>query len=207
MPAGSKPEFPVDFHHARFTQISESHCGPAVVQMLLSNLGIEVSQQAIAASGGAADLIELNGMRVDQLARAVRLLAPQAQFWYKDHASASDLTRLVNDERYPVGVEWQGLFEDRLEDESEEGDYGHYSVVIIVDEHNRQVVIVDPYKDFRDQDRLFDLDWFVTRWYDQNEYPDPLTGKKLTLEDRQMLFIITHADEAFPRELGMRNDL
>jgi hypothetical protein len=80
-------------------------------------------------------------------------------------------------------------------------------VVVIVDERNRQVVIVDPYKDFRDQDRLFDLDWLVTRWYDQNEYTDPTTGKKQILEDRQMLFIITPADEAFPRELGMRNDL
>ncbi len=203
----SKADFPVDFHHSRFTQISESHCGPAVIQMLLSNLGIEVDQAAVAAAGGATDLIELNGMRVDQLARAVRFLAPHAQFWYKAHASPADLSRLVNDYRYPVGVEWQGLFEDRLEDETDEGDYGHYSVVIIVDEKSRQVAIVDPYKDFREQDRLFDLDWFVTRWYDFNEYEDPATQKKQTVEDRQVLFIITPADETFPRELGMQNDL
>jgi hypothetical protein len=203
----SKADFPTDFHHARFTQISESHCGPAVIQMLLSNLGIEVSQEAIASAGGAAGLIDQSGMRVDQLARAVRLLAPHAQFWYKANASLSDLYRLVTDIRYPVGVEWQGLFEDRLEDESDEGDYGHYSVVIIVDEKNREVVIVDPYKDFRDQDRLFDLNWFITRWYDYNEYEDPVTKKKQTLEDRQVLFIITPDDETFPRELGMKNDL
>jgi hypothetical protein len=207
MPAESSPNFPVDFHHSRFTQISESHCGPAVIQMLLSNLGIEVSQEAVAAAGGAADLIALNGMRVDQLARAVRLLAPQAQFWCKDHASASDLARLVNDFHYPVGVEWQGLFEDRVEDESEEGDYGHYSAVILVDEENRQVVIADPYKDFRSQDRIFSLDWFVTRWYDFNEVEDAHTGKLRTVEDRRLLFIITPADETFPRELGMRNNV
>ncbi|HEY3345058.1 MAG TPA: hypothetical protein VGJ97_09035 [Anaerolineaceae bacterium] len=207
MPAESNPKLPVDFHHSRFTQISESHCGPAVIQMLLSNLGIEVSQEAVASAGGAANLIALNGMRVDQLARAVRLLAPQAQFWCKDHATPSDLSRLVNDFQTPVGVEWQGLFEDRLEDESEEGDYGHYSAVIIVDEDNGQVVIADPYKDFRNQDRIFSLGWFVTRWYDFNEVEDAKTGRRRTVEDRRLLFIITPADKTFPRELGMRNNV
>ncbi len=207
MPGKSNPERHFDFSSPRFTQISESHCGPAVIQMLLSNLGLEVSQEAIAEAGGATRLIELNGMRVDQLARAVRLLAPQAQFWYKDHASLDDLTRLVVDYRYPVGVEWQGLFEDREEDETDEGDYGHYSVVIIIDEKNRQVVIADPYKDFRSQDRVFPLDWFYKRWYDVNEVEDEATERVRLVEDRQMLFIITPADEHFPRELGMRNNL
>src|SRR5512133_2564863 len=116
MPEESSPREPIDYHHSRFTQISESHCGPAVIQMLLSNLGIEVSQEAVAEAGGATELIELNGMRVDQLARAVRVLAPDARFWYKDHSSLDDLIRLVSEYRYPVGVEWQGLFEDSLED-------------------------------------------------------------------------------------------
>lgn len=207
MPEESNPRPFFDFHNERFTQISESHCGPAVVQMLLSNLGIEVSQEAVAEAGGATALIELNGMRVDQLARAVRLLAPQAQFWYRDHAGAATLIHLVSEYRYPVGVEWQGLFEDRLEDEEDDGDYGHYSAVIIVDEKEKRIVIADPYKDFRSQDRVFDLDWFVTRWYDFNEVVNPKTGRKRLVEDREMLFIVTPYEETFPRELGMKNDL
>lgn len=207
MPDESRPKRRFDFSNPRFTQISESHCGPAVIQMLLSNLDIEVSQEAIAEAGGAARLIELNGMRVDQLARAVRILAPQAQFWYRDRASLDDLARLVVDYRYPVGVEWQGLFEDREEDETDEGDYGHYSAVIIIDEKNRQLVIADPYKDFRSQDRIFPLDWFFRRWYDTNEVEDAETGAVRLVEDRQLLFIITPAEERFPRELGLRNNL
>jgi hypothetical protein len=204
-PQPTTPRLKIDrLHHPHFPEISESQCGPAVIQMLLGHLGFEVSQEAIAAAGGAA---ELNGMRVDQLARAVRLLAPHAQFWCKENASSADLTRLVNDFRYPVGVEWQGTTEDRLEEDGVARVYGHYSVAIIVDEKNRQLVIVDPYKDFRAQDRIFDLDWFVTRWYDLYEVEISHTGKRHSVEDRRLLFIITPADETFPRELGMKNDL
>ncbi|RPI28884.1 MAG: hypothetical protein EHM70_16260, partial [Chloroflexota bacterium] len=170
-----------NFRFLRTMQISESHCGPAVIQMLLANLGIEVTQEAVAEAGGAAELIELNGMRVDQLALAVKELAPEAQFWYKDHAKLDELVALLNVHHYPVGVEWQGLFEDEddedeeedddeedeeddddenvLEDsETEDEDYGHYSVVSHVDEENKQLIIVDPYKDYVSQDRIFSFD-------------------------------------------------
>src|SRR5215208_4104092 len=104
MPRKSRPS--VDFHQPRFRQISESHCGPAVIQMLLSNEGLEVTQEDVAEAGGASSLIELNGMRVDQLALAVSRLAPQVMFYYKHHASLRDLIQAVNQYRYPVGVEW-----------------------------------------------------------------------------------------------------
>jgi hypothetical protein len=204
MPDESNPREPIDYHHSRFTQISESHCGPAVIQMLLSNLGIEVTQEAVAEAGGATDLIELHGMRIDQLARAVRELAPVTRFWFKDHSSLDDLIRAVSEFRYPVGVEWQGLFEDTLEDESEDGDYGHYSMVTIVDPKNGQLVIVDPYKDFRDQDRIFTFEFFLPRWWDTNEVRNPRTGKRRLVEDRQVMFLVAPAGETFPLELGMR---
>ena len=145
----------IDFHHDRFTQIGESHCGPAVIQMLLHNLGIEVAQEAVAEAGGASDLIEQHGMRVDQLDRAVRQLAPQTCFWYKDHSIIEELVRIVANYDYPVGIEWQGLFEVTLEDETQDGDYGHYSMVTMADSKSRKLVIVDPYKEFRSQDRIF----------------------------------------------------
>ena len=64
-----RPLRPLKF--ARSTQISEAHCGPAVIQMLLANLGIEVTQEDVAELGGETALIDLHGMRVDQLALAV----------------------------------------------------------------------------------------------------------------------------------------
>jgi hypothetical protein len=200
----SSPNRSIDFHHDRFTQIGESHCGPAVVQMLLHNLGIEVAQQEVVEAGGASDLIEQSGMRIDQLDCAVRQLAPQARFWFKEHATIEELVRIVADYDYPVGIEWQGLFEDTLEDETDDGDYGHYSVITMVDSKTRKLVIVDPYKDFRSQDRIFPFDFFISRWWDVNEFPDPLTGKDLLVEDRQMMFVITEKEEEFPRQLDMQ---
>ncbi len=193
----------IDFHQDRLTQISESHCGPAVIQMLLNYLGIEVSQQAVAEAGGATDLIELQGMRVDQLGRAAQRLAPHTSFWYKDHSTLEELVRIVTNYNYLVGIEWQGVFEDTLEEETQEGDYGHYSVVSTVDPINRKLVIVDPYKDFRAQDRIFTFEFFITRWWDTNEVADPITGEERIIEDRQMMFTITPQFARFPRYLGM----
>jgi hypothetical protein len=194
----------VDFHHDRFTQISESHCGPAVIQMLLQNLGIEVTQEAVVEAGGANDLIKQLGMRVDQLAWAVRQLAPQTCFWYKDHSMIEELVQILVNYDYPVGIEWQGLFEDKLEDETQDGDYGHYSVVTMADAKGQKLVIVDPYKDFRSQDRNFSFEFFMSRWWDTNNFPDKLTGKDCLVEDRQMMFIITPKLETFPSLLGMK---
>lgn len=210
MPRKSKIDF-IDFHVARFTQISESHCGPAVIQMLLSNLGIEISQEAIAEAGGATELIEMNGMRIDQLARAVRKLAPQARFWYKDHSTIQELAALITEYRQPVGVEWQGVFEDPDEDDEAESDdtetgdtdYGHYSVVTHVNLEKQELIIADPYKDFIAQDRIFSLAEFEERWYDFNEVPDPSSEEPKLIEDFHMLFIVTDAGESFPQDLQM----
>ncbi len=213
-------------------QISESHCGPAVIQMLLSNIGIEVMQEDVAEAGGAASLIELNGMRVDQLALAVSRLAPQAVFYYKDHSTIEALARIVIDYRTPVGVEWQGLFDDEddedLEEEDEEDeedeaeapegsvmedsetedeDYGHYSLVVQAYRRRRQLLIADPYKDYFSQTRIFDFGTFEKRWYDFNEIPDPTTGQPVLVEDRNMMFVIVRRNVLFPRRMGMRTFL
>lgn len=216
----------LDFHQPRFMQISESHCGPAVTQMLLSNLGFEISQEQIAEAGGAANLIAMQGMRVDQLALAVHRLVPDMVFYYKDRASLDDLVRIVIDYRHPVGVEWQGVFEDEEEatepngvaehhtllagpsgllpdSETEDNDYGHYSLVTQAYRRKRQLIIADPYKDYFSQARIFDFDVFEKRWYDFNEAIDPLTGQPRTVEDYHMLFVITRRSVTFPRRLGM----
>lgn len=210
-----KPRF--NFNQPGFTQISESHCGPAVIQMMLSHLNIIVTQNEVAEAGGATDLIELNGMRVDQLAQAVRHLAPLVDFWYKDHSTLDELITLVTKYRYPVGVEWQGLFEDDDEDEDEEADeadegepetgdddYGHYSIITHVDRRNRQLIIADPYKDYISQARIFSFEEFEDRWWDFNELTDPQTGWTRLVKDYHMMFIITPKSVRFPARLGLQ---
>jgi hypothetical protein len=190
------------------------------MQMLLSNLGIDVTQEEVAEAGGAASLITLNGMRVDQLARAVNRLAPQVLFYYKDHASLEDLARVVNDYRHPAGVEWQGLFEDEpgqkpaahnedqagllADSESEEDDFGHYSLVMRADRRRRRLIIADPYKDYFSQARVFSFEAFERRWYDFNEVPDPVSGQPLLVEDDHLFFIVVRRIVQFPQRIGMR---
>src|SRR5215216_1129017 len=103
-------------------QITENHCGPAVIQMLLENIGVEVTQEEITEAAGAMRTIETHGTRVDQLAKAVHQFAPEARLWYKEKASTDDLEYILDICKFPVAVEWQGLFGD--EDEDDE-DYGH----------------------------------------------------------------------------------
>lgn len=217
----SKIEF--NFHAPEFTQISESHCGPAVIQMLLAQCGVIVSQQQIADAAGVTDLIEMNGTRVDQLAQSVRILAPQLQFWFKENSKLEDLITLVSDNHFPVGVEWQGLFEDEDdedddEDEDEEteagepledsetgdSDYGHYSLIIYMDEDSKQLIIADPYKDYISQDRIFTFQEFMNRWYDYNEIIDPQSGEARIEQDYHMMFIVAPKEETFPDSLGMK---
>jgi hypothetical protein len=221
MPRKLKPN--IDFHQQRFVQISESHCGPAVIQMLLSSLGIDVTQEAVAEAGGATNLIAMNGMRVDQLAMAVQRLAPRVLFFYKEHTSIDELARVVNHYHQPAGVEWQGVFEDETaqqpgvinpgeadqavllaDGESDDSDYGHYSLVVRADRRKRQFIIADPYKDYISQARIFSFDEFDRRWYDSNEVPGPISGQPVLVEDDHLIFVVVRRNAEFPRRMGMR---
>ncbi len=229
-------------------QISESHCGPAVIQMLLSRLGVEASQEQIAEAGGAARLIAQNGMRVDQLAQAVHRIAPHLNFYYKDHSTIRELAHVVNDYRQPAGVEWQGVFEDDEDDdddddededdededeededtatqnpegqnpegqnpeverpedsESDESDYGHYSLVTRADRRRHQLIISDPYKDYFSQARVFSFEQFDQRWYDYNEVSDPITSRTVIVKDDHLFFVVVPHNVTFPRRIGMKS--
>lgn len=216
MPKRSKLN--LNFHSDNFRQISEAHCGPAVIQMLLANVGVEVSQEAVAEAGGAKDRIELHGMRVEQLAMAVNRLAPQMRFYFKDLASIDELVRIVREYRMPVGVEWQGVFEDDEEDstpkenpsallpdsESEEDDFGHYSIVTQVRLRSKTLLIADPYKDYFSQARIFSFEEFEPRWWDTNEVIDEETGQPRLVMDYHMMFVVTRPNALFPIRMGMR---
>jgi hypothetical protein len=173
--------------------------------MLLGNLGIAVTQEEVAEAGEAAGRIEIHGMRVDQLALAVQRLAPEAQFWYKRDSKLKELICLITEYKYPVGVEWQGVFDGDDEDEDDESDCGHYSVITHTDLEKKELIIVDPYKDFVSQNRIFSFDSFIKRWWDTNEVIDPRTGKARLVEDYHMMFIVTLKEASFPQKLKMKS--
>lgn len=211
MPKILPDDQPVVSRLARVRQISESHCGPAVIQMLLSNVGVVATQEIITHAAGAEDEIEEKGTTVDQLAHATAQLAPSHQFWYKTNATLDELIELVNVYGYPVGVEWQGDFGqdevydlDEDDDEPEEKDYGHYSVVTQVDEERELVVIADPYREYAFKDRYFSLAEFESRWWDYNDITDPRTGYTHSVEDFHMMFLITPKGAYFPKLFDMQ---
>jgi len=182
----------------RVEQISTSHCGPAVVVMLLSYLGVDVSQESVVERADMSIAIENYGMLVSDMARAVEKITPQFQFWHKEGSSIPDLYQLVERYKYPAAVEWQGVF---FEDSDE--DDGHYSVVTHVDDTSDIIFISDPYKRFAGVDRVFHTDEFANRWWDDNDIYSPETGNIETKRDNNMVFIITGKEVVFPEELGM----
>lgn len=185
--------------------MSEAHCGPAVLEMLLSFLQVHISQESLARTIHAEDFIADRGLRIDELARIISLARPDMQFWYKDHASVQDLAALIHTFHYPVGVEWQGLFYDSPEEEAEEGeeegDYGHYSVVVDINVADDIIVIRDPYREFSRHDRFLSLQWFLGRWWDENEME--IHHYTRVVRDEQMMYIITPKGTFFPKSLGM----
>ena len=196
------PSDPKKFSRLRWIQqITENHCGPAVLQMLLENIGVNASQQEITEAAGATHTIETLGTRVDQLAKAVQELVPIARLWYKEKAKLDDLIYVLEEAKYPVGVEWQGLFEDM---DGDDDDYGHYSIIAHIDQAKDELIVVDPYKDYIDQNRIIRISTFQDRWWDFNEVKDPQTGEKTFKKDEELFFVVVPLAVSFPAELGMQ---
>jgi hypothetical protein len=170
--------------------------------MLLENIGVDIAQQELTEAAGATRTIETHGTRVDQLARAVQQLVPIARLWYKEKASLEDLIYVLEEAKYPVGVEWQGLFEDMDDDDD---DYGHYSIIAHIDRVKEELIIVDPYKDYVNQNRIIKISTFLERWWDFNEVKDPQTGEKVFKKDEQLFFVVAPLAVSFPAELGMQS--
>lgn len=182
----------------RARQITVSHCGPAVLSMLLSHCGSEVGQDVLVEAAEVRHALDDYGITVEEMARAVKAVTPQLQFWYKEHATIDDIEKIVDIHNYPVGIEWQGVF---YEDEDE--DNGHYSIVTHVDTQNKIITIADPYSRFAGVDRSFHIEEFEGRWWDENDVYDPTLGQRRGVRDERMIFIITPKGEDFPTIFGM----
>jgi hypothetical protein len=177
----------------RFAQITDSHCGPAVVQMLLYHHGLAFSQDEIVAAARAKTRIIKRGTRPDHLARAVRVLAPNLRVYFKDNATSLDLDSLINVHKVSVAVNWQGLFYDTLEEEkkfSPFDDHGHYSIAVGLDLNKDEIITAEPYYEYTGKPRRFKYSWFRTRWYDTDSETDTKTGLKTTFKSKRLLFAI-----------------
>jgi hypothetical protein len=193
----------------RVRQRTVSHCGPAVLEMLCSYIGQEVDQDTfVEASSIGYDRFYTHGMTIDEMSYAVTKAVPEGQFWFKDYSSVSELTQIVRVYKYPVGIEWQGIFDYEIEEDTddeygeEDDDEGHYSVVTDIDSLNNQILISDPERHYAGVDRKFRVMDFVRRWWDENKVFD-LSGKLRYEEDFRVMFIVTPKDSIFPEHLGM----
>ena len=182
----------------RVKQITSYHCGPAVLKMLLSFYGIPVMQKEIVTAAGIGKRLKIYGMTVFEMAVATDKMFPSFQLWYKENASLKELQELVNTHGQPVGVEWQGGFE-----EYEDEDNGHYAVIVHVDMANNLILIADPFKKYAGKDRRFSVIDFEHRWWDTNEVVDTKTKKHKLTKDYHMMFIVTPKEATFPESLGM----
>lgn len=184
----------------RVGQINSSHCGPAAVRMLLSYVGVGVLQKEIVAAAEVGSKIGWRGMLVEEMARAVRKLAPEVEFWSKEKSTLGELGRVVNEYKHPAGVEWQGMFLPEHQDEDE----GHYCVVTRVDLVNNVVAMADPYYCRRyPEDREFTVAQFGKRWWDINLVTDEESGRDKEVVDERVMFVVVLKGKNWPEELGM----
>lgn len=182
----------------RVRQLTSSHCGPAALEMLLSFLGVYLDQEKLVEAAEAGSKLEEYGMTVGEMGLAVKRLAPQLAFWFKTNSSLAEISQIIKNYGFPVGVEWQGVFYEDADD-----DNGHYGVVTHIDTINNIIVVSDPYKRFAGTDRQFHVLEFQDRWWDENEIRDPVTGRVDLVRDERMVFVITPGDCSWPESLGM----
>lgn len=189
-------------HH---TQETESSCGPAVIAMLLGFLNKNITQNDFIEAAEYRDWLEKHGTQPWHMAKAISVLAPDLQFWVKDKSSLEDLQFLVNEKKWPVAVNWQGLFYEKPEDEPSypSPEAGHYSIIVSLDTKSDTITILDPYPEFSHHPRTFSLKWFLERWWDVGDQLDPKTQKITKFLTNKLLFIVTSKFDTFPLDIHM----
>jgi hypothetical protein len=187
----------------RSHQVSVYACGPATLEMLFSFVGVRVSQTSMIRSIRAQNKIKAYGIDVKDMAKATNIKGKKAfSFWKKEYANVSDLDAIVNKYKYPVGVEWQGVFY-----ENEDEDSGHYGVITKIDKKSGLLRIADPYFnayfDFEGVDRKFKISEFKKKWWDENEVKVAGSTKTRMIKDIRMMFLITPTGATWPKKLGV----
>lgn len=193
----------------RVRQNTSYNCGPAVLEMLLSHFGREISQEAIVAAAGMETRIKDYGMTVEDMARALRMIAPEMALWYKTDSKIGELREIVRSLNYPTGINWQGVFPDDEYDDYPDFDFadddeGHFSVVVDVDTRENYIQIADPYGRFAGNDRHFPIVEFERRWWDEDWELDPVNQKRKYIYKSKPMFVVVPETIGFPMGMGMR---
>lgn len=190
----------------------DAFCGPASLVTMLSQHGVVVDQKDVAKVAHAMKDIERLGMRIDQLALAIRRLAPHLAMWAKRDATMQDLDVLVNRFSLACGVEWQEPWcEEELADLKEEGcnpdetDQGHYSVITGVDLEKKQILMQNPSYYRYHKDQLLSFEEFEKQWFDTNQVSNEAPEEaKEWMHDYHVLFVIAPKSMVFPEELVLK---
>lgn len=189
-------------------QITDSHCGPAVVKALLGYNGIQVTQDQVVEASKSKSRLNKHGMGPAQISLAVDQLSKGLKFLYKQDATSRDLERLIKFHKLPVVVNWQGLFYNSAKDEKKHklktAEYGHYSVVVDINPKKDEIVIDDPYREYFEIPRVFSYKWFKTRWFDRDEIFDKKKRLKKVISTKKLLFIIVPQDVKLPEDLDFK---
>lgn len=206
----------------RAKQETGTYCGLAVLQMLLSSYGVNVSQDNLLDACGARATVARDGIPPHLLAKGVTVIAPDLVMWAKRRSSLQDLKDLL-DLGYKVGIDWQGIFHvDEYEAEEEspkrnwfdwwkrsdenepelKGDQGHYCVALEVDIDRGYLKFADPYGSFAGKDRFVALWEFEERWWDDRIGVDE-SGKKIYVLEERLMFVIAKKDDLGPEKVGM----
>ena len=73
-----------------------------------------------------------------------------------------------------------------------------------IDKVKDELIVVDPYKDFVDQNRIIKMSLFLQRWWDFNEVKDLHTGETTFKKDEQLFFVVAPLGVTFPDEFQMQ---
>jgi hypothetical protein len=187
----------------RTSQEDISYCGPATLQMLIEFNGRKTGQAKIVDAADAGHKIETHGTRVVDLAKATLTLFPDLYFWYKHEATINELAQITREFKWPVGVAWQGIFGRGLNSDAQD-DPGHYSVVTKCEPAHNKIYLADPYVDFAGKDRQLSITEFKSRWWEETEVIDPITGKKSVEEDYRLMFVVAPVEIDFPQIMEMK---
>lgn len=168
----------------RFQQPGMVECGPAAVCAAISlypDWMPKFSVGSITTAAGVTETIQNRGTTVAELAKGVEVLSDrQLKLLYKVSGTIDDIRALV-DQGVPVVVDWQG---STLE--GSDGNKGHYSLVIGVDDQTLRMV--DSLPDFPGV-RTVSVDSFEKLWWDTDSVFDK-SGTERIVSTNHLLFII-----------------
>ena len=138
------------------------------------------------------------------MSAAVDRLYPQGEFYLlaRYHSSIDDITRVVEELRLPVGVEWQGRFP---RPDGSEFDLGHYSVITAIDPERGLLYIADPEENnLLTTNGSIEIGLFEPRWWEVDVLPwsDECSTTKVSEMERLMFVVACPQNTSLLVEMG-----